>query len=69
MKPVFARYFEALKAGLKMDDELGQRRLAVCAECPFFDAGLVRCRKCRCFLKLKAPRVASQCPIKRWETS
>ena len=69
MKPVHQRLFEALKEGLKVDIELGRRRMEVCTGCALYDPVLVRCRRCRCLLKLKTIRVNSSCPLKKWENS
>ena len=41
-----------------------ERRLDICRGCPEFDAG--RCRKCGCYMKLKARIAAAHCPIGKW---
>lgn len=41
-----------------------ERRLDICHACEFFDAG--RCRKCGCFMTIKARIAASRCPIGKW---
>jgi hypothetical protein len=53
---------------LRVDDSEFERRMTLCRACPEYDPVSVRCRKCSCFLNLKA-RLESetgQCPLKRW---
>lgn len=52
--------------GKTVDADEQARRLSICAECPFFVAGKHRCRKCGCWLKLKARVEAFHCPIDKW---
>lgn len=57
------------KSGFKVVDEREQgRRLAICRECPYYDAARGRCRLCGCLTKLKAKIQSGDCPDKppRW---
>lgn len=42
------------------------RRLAICQECEFFDAGQARCTRCGCFTGIKDWLASQSCPIGKW---
>lgn len=42
------------------------RRLALCRECPEFDAAKTKCRKCGCRLNLKVGMATETCPLEKW---
>jgi len=42
------------------------RRLEICRQCPEFDPGPTRCRKCGCSLPLKARLETEHCPLGEW---
>jgi hypothetical protein len=48
-------------------EEEKQRRLDICAECPFMTKTLKRCQKCGCMLKWKAALQGAKCPLGKWE--
>lgn len=50
---------------LRVDDTEFERRMTICRACPEYDPASVRCKKCSCFLNLKA-RLSSEngmCPL------
>jgi len=49
---------------LMLPAEAARARFDVCASCPEFDDG--RCRKCGCFMNVKAHLSAMNCPLGRW---
>jgi hypothetical protein len=50
----------------RSDKEIMESRLAICTTCPWLDKRLVKCRKCGCFMKLKATLLEAKCPIDKW---
>lgn len=50
----------------RSDRELIEERLAICNQCPWLDKRLVKCRKCGCFMKLKATLKQAVCPLDKW---
>jgi hypothetical protein len=50
----------------RSDRELIESRLDVCNTCPFFQKNLAKCRKCGCFMKLKATLLEAKCPVGHW---
>jgi hypothetical protein len=46
--------------------EVLEKRLAICAECPFFIKLTKQCKKCGCFMRLKGSLPHSECPIGKW---
>jgi hypothetical protein len=52
-------------SGFKVADaEERGRRLEICGGCESYDEG--RCRKCGCFMSLKARLASSRCPVGKW---
>lgn len=45
-------------------NEEQERRLAICAECEFFNG--ITCRKCGCHIRFKAKLQTEHCPILKW---
>ena len=43
-----------------------EARLAICKECEFFIHKTSQCKKCMCFMKLKARIQTVTCPIDKW---
>jgi hypothetical protein len=52
--------------GIFIDEETKNNRLEICNSCDFFDKSQKRCRKCGCFMNIKAQFRNVQCPIKLW---
>lgn len=57
-------YIENMDPDIKADAALYERRLAVCKECDMLLQGM--CRKCGCYVELKAAAAGNACPGKRW---
>jgi hypothetical protein len=54
----------AAGAPLLLDAGAAHVRLEVCMACPEFDDG--RCRKCGCYMNVKAHLAAMNCPLGKW---
>jgi hypothetical protein len=52
----------------EVNDEKYKERLAICEECPLFDAANRTCKVCGCFMNVKAKWADVACPDKpaRW---
>lgn len=50
----------------RSDEELIQSRLEICNQCEWLHKGLMKCRKCGCFMKLKTTLKQAKCPLERW---
>ena len=50
----------------RSDQDLIESRLKICTECEWFNARLVKCKKCGCFMKLKSTLKQAKCPIEKW---
>lgn len=58
------RYIELLDADVKTGDEAYQRRLYVCKQCDYLEAGT--CQACGCYVELRAAVKRNRCPYKKW---
>lgn len=59
--------FNHAKDGFKkVDEEIFQKRLDICKTCELFDKDQTRCKKCGCFLNIKASWSSEKCPIDKW---
>ena len=55
-----------IKQAIIHDKEIIKKRLDICSKCEFFISTTSQCRKCGCFMKVKA-RLANQvCPVDKW---
>jgi len=43
-----------------------EERMDVCRTCEFFNAKLVKCTKCGCFMSLKTTLKEARCPVGKW---
>lgn len=43
-----------------------EERMAICRECPFYNAERNKCKKCGCHMAVKALYINSRCPIDKW---
>jgi hypothetical protein len=50
------------EVGVAVRDE----RLAICKECPFFNAETGECSECGCYMPLKTGLLSASCPIGKW---
>ena len=47
-------------------DEIYEERLAICKECVYYSKILGQCKRCLCFVKLKARLAPASCPQSFW---
>lgn len=47
-------------------DQVAEKRLDICRECPFFITKTKQCRKCGCFMVAKTKLKKAKCPIGNW---
>lgn len=57
-------YIENLDIDIKAEEKLYEKRLAVCRECDMLFQGM--CRKCGCYVELRAAVKTNVCPGKKW---
>jgi hypothetical protein len=43
-----------------------EERIKICRQCELFDRYQRRCRKCGCFMLVKARMATASCPEKKW---
>ena len=51
---------------MRLIAENKEERLAVCQQCPFYNAMRNKCGKCGCNMKYKTMYINSKCPINKW---
>jgi len=47
-------------------DEVYNDRMAICKECVYYSSLLGQCKRCLCFMKIKARIGGQECPQKYW---
>ena len=57
-------YINNLDVDIKSPDVLYEERLSICKECDMLLAGM--CRKCGCYVELRAAVTKNYCPGKKW---
>ena len=50
-------------------DEIYKDRMAICKECVYYSKPLGQCKRCLCFMKIKARIAPMECPQKYWGKS
>ena len=50
----------------RVSDEVAKSRLDICISCPELIQLTKQCKKCGCFMAVKAKIEASTCPIGKW---
>lgn len=55
----------ALDGFTNVSPEEYERRLNICRQCEFFDR--MTCRRCGCFLAVKAHWASESCPEEKWQ--
>lgn len=58
-------YIENLDIDIRAGELLYEKRLSACMECDMLFQGM--CRKCGCYVELRAAVKANGCPGKRWQ--
>ena len=52
---------------LFVEDEVYNKRLEICRECPEFDFPKFQCNECGCPLQQKARMLLDACPLDKWD--
>ena len=47
-------------------NEIYEDRIAICKECIYYSKALGQCKRCLCFMKIKARIGGQECPQKYW---
>ena len=50
----------------KVSEEVLEERLSICSGCPQFIKATKQCKKCGCFMKIKAKLENATCPLGKW---
>jgi hypothetical protein len=50
----------------KVEEELSNKRLAICSSCPEYVRLTHQCKKCGCIMNLKTKLPHAECPIGKW---
>ncbi|MBD5484516.1 MAG: hypothetical protein HDR18_03165 [Lachnospiraceae bacterium] len=58
-------YIANLDADIKADQEIYEKRLAVCKQCDLLADAM--CRACGCFVELRAAIGKNSCPYDKWK--
>lgn len=48
------------------DEELAEKRMDICRQCPFYLSMTHQCKKCGCIMNLKTKIRDAKCPIGKW---
>jgi len=48
------------------EEDLGEKRYAICLQCPELIDLTKQCKQCGCFMPLKTKLEAAVCPLKKW---
>lgn len=57
-------YIENLDSEIKTSETLYEERLKICRECDLLLQAM--CRKCGCYVELRAAVSSNRCPVSRW---
>lgn len=57
-------YIENLDVDIRTPEALYEERLGICKECDMLFQGM--CRKCGCYVELRAAVIKNVCPGKMW---
>lgn len=57
-------YLEGLEESMKSSEQVYEERLALCKQCEMLLEGM--CRKCGCYVEVRAAVQRNTCPWKRW---
>ncbi len=49
-----------------VDEEISNRRFAICQACPELIKLSKQCKKCGCFMAIKTKLEKAECPIGKW---
>tara|TARA_R110002020_G_scaffold115102_7_gene264751 strand:- start:434 stop:814 length:381 start_codon:yes stop_codon:yes gene_type:complete len=51
---------------LKTSNKVYNERIDICKGCKFFRKSVSQCKKCGCFMKIKAAIAFTRCPVGKW---
>lgn len=51
----------------KVDEKIGDERMAICNACPFLIQATKTCTKCGCFMTAKTKLPHASCPEGKWQ--
>lgn len=49
-----------------LSEDISQKRLDTCRQCPELIRATVQCKKCGCFMKAKTKLKNASCPLSKW---
>lgn len=55
-----------IEAALAKAREAREERLKICRECPELRKSIMQCKKCGCFVAVKASVASMHCPLEKW---
>lgn len=50
----------------KVDQDLSEKRLSTCLECPELIQATKQCKQCGCFMSMKVRLEKAACPLGKW---
>ncbi len=50
----------------RVQEDIKEKRMAVCQDCEFFISLTQMCKKCGCFMPAKTTLPNSSCPVHKW---
>ena len=50
----------------RADEKVAEERLSICASCPELIKLTKQCKKCGCFMSIKARLEEAKCPLGKW---
>jgi hypothetical protein len=51
----------------KVSNEIKDKRLSICLECPRLIKATKQCKECGCFMDVKAKLFDATCPLDKWD--
>jgi hypothetical protein len=50
----------------RVSEEIMDKRISICKECPEFISFTMQCKVCKCFMNFKTKLPNAECPLKKW---
>jgi hypothetical protein len=50
----------------KVEKDVSEGRFSICTQCPELLPVVNQCKKCGCFMEIKAKLEAAKCPLGKW---
>ena len=57
---------ERIRGFILYDQDIINKRLEICKNCEFLYGSNYRCKKCKCYMKVKTKLSIASCPIGKW---